>query len=133
MGHTANIIDFRAAPRLKAATAAGLPPGRGGYSDLARLIPGLSGDSSTEMQLDNARSAILVDSSPLSFLSRMAGELRPRFLKRFQATMVVPAILDIALIVLVCVFETRLLRLPRDLLSLSTVCIYISAFLIFSI
>jgi exopolysaccharide biosynthesis polyprenyl glycosylphosphotransferase len=132
MGHTANIIDFRAAPRPKAATAAVLLPGRGGYSDLARLIPGLSGDSSTEMQLDSAGS-ILVDSSPLSFLSRVAVELRPRFLKRFQATMVVPAILDITLIVLVCVFETRLLRLPRNLLSLSTVCIYISAFLIFSI
>jgi exopolysaccharide biosynthesis polyprenyl glycosylphosphotransferase len=133
MGHPANIIDFRSLPRPKAATAAVLPPGRGGYSDLARLIPGLSGDSSTETQLDNAGTPIFVDSSPLSFLNRMAAELRPRFLKRFQATMVVPAMLDITLIVLVCVFETRLLGLPRGLLSLSTVCIYISAFLIFSI
>jgi len=133
MGNTANLIDFRAGPRPKAATAAVFAQVRGGSSDLARLVPGLSGDSSTETRLDSAGSPIFADSSPLSFLSRMASELRPRFLKRFQATMVVPAILDITLIVLVFVFETRLLGLPRGLLSLSTVSIYISAFLIFSI
>ncbi|MCU1272498.1 MAG: exopolysaccharide biosynthesis polyprenyl glycosylphosphotransferase [Acidobacteriaceae bacterium] len=133
MGHTANIIDFRAVHRPKATSAAVFAPVHAGYSDLARLIPGTSDDLSIEKRLHGVSGPIFAGSAPLLFLSRLAAEIVPRFFKRFQATMLPPAILDLTLIVSVFVFETWLLGLSRLALSLSSVCIYISAFLIFAV
>src|ERR1700730_2715975 len=104
MRHTANIIDFRVVPRSKAATATVVAPVHAGYSDLARLIPGLSGDSSIEKQLQGVSVPIFPCSAPRSFLSRMAAEFLPQFFKRFQSTMLVPGMVDVTLIILVFAF-----------------------------
>jgi exopolysaccharide biosynthesis polyprenyl glycosylphosphotransferase len=133
MGHPANIIDFRAVRRPKAATATVFAPVRAGYSDLARLIPGLSGASSNEMKIDGASTSTFAGSAPRSFVSKIAAEIVPRFVKRFQVSMVVPGMVDVTLIILVFVFETRLFGLSLFPLNLFTLSIYISTFLIFSI
>jgi exopolysaccharide biosynthesis polyprenyl glycosylphosphotransferase len=133
MGHPANIIDFRTAQRPKVATATVFAPFRAGYSDLARLIPGFSAASSSDMELDGASNSSFTGSAPRSFLSMVGAEILPRFFKRFQVSMVVPGMVDVTLIVLVFVFESRLFGLPRFSLSLFILSIYLSAFLIFSI
>lgn len=133
MGHPANIIDFRTVSRPKAATAAVFAPGRGGYSDLARLIPGISGVSSSETQLETGHSPIW-RREPRSFLSRVAAEFLPQFFKRFEATMLVPGMVDVTLIILVFAFERWLVDSSRNqAFNFATLCIYIASFLIFSI
>ena len=133
MGNTAKLIDFRAVPRPKAATAGVFAPAHGGYSDLARLIPGLSGDSSIEKQV-GAGQVPISRKAPRSFLSTMAAEILPRFFTRFQATMLVPAMVDMTLIILVSAFERWLVGSSwNQTFNFSKLCIYIASFLIFSI
>jgi exopolysaccharide biosynthesis polyprenyl glycosylphosphotransferase len=133
MGHTANIIDFRAVPRSKAVTAAVVAPVHAGYSDLARLIPGLSGDSSIGKQT-GAGQVPISRKAPRSFLSTTAAEILPRFFKRFQSTMLVPGMVDVTLIILIFAFERWLVGSSRNqAFHFATLCIYIASFLIFSI
>jgi len=137
MGHTANIIAFRAVQRPKALTATvGFASLHSGYSDLARLIPGISeacndNQSQTAERVSTPSSAGLM---PRSFLSRVAAELQPQFFKRFQPAMLVPATLDAVLIILVFGLQALVPGPSRNgALNLATLCIYVAAFLIFSI
>ena len=137
MGDTANIIAFHTLQRPKALTAtAGFGPVYSGYSDLARLIPGIS-EASNDNQSQTAErvsTPIFAGSMPRSFLSMMAAEILPRFFKRFQASMLVPGMVDVTLIILVFAFERWLVgSSSNQTLNFSKLCIYIASFLIFSI
>jgi exopolysaccharide biosynthesis polyprenyl glycosylphosphotransferase len=138
MGDSANIIAFRALHRPKAVTAtAGLAPIHSGYSDFARLIPGISDASSNDNRSQTAervRPPICAGLMPRSVLSRIAAELQPRFFKRVQASMLVPGMVDVTLIILVFAFERWLLGSSLDqTFNFSKLCIYVASFLIFSI
>jgi exopolysaccharide biosynthesis polyprenyl glycosylphosphotransferase len=132
MGHLAKIIDFQTLRRPKAAST-GFALGPGGYSDLARLVPGLADSVSVGTQSDLNGASIYGVSAPRPFLSRSAAELLPRFLHRIEATMLAPAMRDAALIILVFAFETSLLRSPRHAFELFTLLIFVVTFLIFAI
>jgi exopolysaccharide biosynthesis polyprenyl glycosylphosphotransferase len=134
MGHTVNIIDFRAVHRPKATSAAVFAPVHAGYSDLARLIPGTSDDLSIDKRVHGVCGPIFAGSALLLFLSRMAAEIVPRFFERFQATMLVPGMVDATLLTLVFAFERWLLGSSRNqAFNFAKLCIYLASFLIFSI
>lgn len=138
MGDLANISAFRTMPRPKAVTAtAGFPPVQAGYSDLARLIPGISDASSTDNRsqtVERVSTPSFAGVMPQSVLTRVAAELQPRFFKRFRPAMLLPATLDAMLIILVFALQARVPGSSRNgVLNLPTLCIYIAAFLIFSI
>jgi exopolysaccharide biosynthesis polyprenyl glycosylphosphotransferase len=117
MGQIANIIDFEGMRRTKAARIP-LPPVQVGNSDLARLVPGISNTSPDEAQ-------------PRSLLCAIAVEILPRFCRRFEAKMLAPAMLDSALIILVCAFE--ILMFGARTIHPGILCVYLLAFLIFAI
>jgi len=137
MGNPANIIAFRAPQRPKVLTAiAGFRPVHSGDTDLARLIPGIAEPSadSQSQATEQASSATFAGPIPRSFLSRVAAELPPRFFNRFQPAMLVPATLDAALIFLVFGLQSLVVGASGNGgLNPATLCIYIAAFLIFSI
>jgi len=117
MGNIANIVDFQVMRRPKAASTA-FAPAHVGYSDLARLVPGISG-------------ALAADPKPGSLLSVIAAEFLPRLCKQFEPTMLGSAIVDLALIILICACELWLFGARS--LHRTTLGVYILAFLIFSI
>jgi hypothetical protein len=117
MGHLANILDFQAVRRPKLASAAFAAP-HIGYSDLARLIPGAS---------NSVRSA---STSP-PILKTVAMHILPRFCHKFDAGMLAPAMLDLALITLVFAFEPLVLG-SRSLHQVA-LCVYVLSFLFFAL
>ena len=117
MGHLANLVEFQTLKRPKALSAL-LTPAQAGYSDLARLIPGSTDSISTGLANHPVR-------------NRVAGQFLPGFCRRFEAAMAAPAILDSALIILIFVFEARLLH--SGPFHWSALGIFISTFLIFGI
>jgi exopolysaccharide biosynthesis polyprenyl glycosylphosphotransferase len=117
MEHLANILDFQAVRRPKLASAAFAAP-HVGYSDLARLIPGVS---------DSALSA----STSRPMFRTVTMDFLPRFCHRFGARMLAPAMLDVALIAFVFALETWALRSKS--LHLAALAIYLASFLIFAI
>lgn len=132
-----NVIAFPVLQRSKFVTApAGLGPVHSGYSDLARLIPGISNASSIATQLQDA-GPLGASISPLrrqrSLLSRVSAELQPRFFSRLRPALI-PATLDAVLITLVFAFVTRATG-PAMIgaLNLTTLGAYVTAFLVFAI
>jgi exopolysaccharide biosynthesis polyprenyl glycosylphosphotransferase len=117
MGHLANILDFQAVRRPKAPSAAFAAP-HVGYSDLARLIPGAA---------DSVPSA----STSQPILRAVAMHILPRFCHRFEARMLPPAMLDMALITLIFVLQVG--TLGSNSLHPAVFCIYVLNFLVFAI
>jgi hypothetical protein len=117
MGDLANIFDFQSVRRPKLASAAFAAP-HVDYSDVARLIPGVS---------DSASSASI--SQPQ--LKNLAMHFVPRLCHKFQAGMLAPAMLDVALMTLVISLEAWIVG-SRPLHSV-TLCIYLLSFLVFAI
>jgi exopolysaccharide biosynthesis polyprenyl glycosylphosphotransferase len=117
MGHLANILDFQAVRRPKLASVAFAAP-HVGYSDLERLIPGVS---------DSASSA----SNSRPILKTVAMLFLPRFCHRFHARMLATAMLDVALITLLFPLESWAAG-PKSLPS-AILCIYVLSFLVFAI
>jgi exopolysaccharide biosynthesis polyprenyl glycosylphosphotransferase len=117
MGHVANILDFHAVRRPKLASVAFAAP-HVGYSDLERLIPGTS---------DSVPSA----STSRSILKAIAMHILPRFCHRFDASMLAPAMFDLAVVTLVFSLQAWAMG-PKSLHS-ALLCIYLSAFLAFAI
>jgi exopolysaccharide biosynthesis polyprenyl glycosylphosphotransferase len=117
MGQVANILDFRAVRRAKLASVAFAAP-HVGYSELARLIPGAS---------DSAPST----SHSRPILRTVAMHILPRFCHRFDARMLAPAMLDLALVTLV--FSLQAWALGSKSLHSDLFCIYALGFLVFAI
>jgi exopolysaccharide biosynthesis polyprenyl glycosylphosphotransferase len=117
MGHVANILDFQAVRRPKLASVAFAAP-HVGYSDLERLIPGAS---------DSVPSA----STSRPVLRKVAMHILPRFCHRFDARMLAPAMLDLAVVTLVFSLQAWALG-PKSLHS-ALLCIYVLGFLVFAI
>jgi exopolysaccharide biosynthesis polyprenyl glycosylphosphotransferase len=117
MGHVANILDFQAVRRRKLPSVAFVAPHLGS-SDLARLIPGAS---------DSAPSP----SNSRPILKTLAMHILPRFCLRFDARMLAPAMLDLALIILVSWLETWVLG-SRSL-HFASLAVYGLSFLVFAI
>jgi exopolysaccharide biosynthesis polyprenyl glycosylphosphotransferase len=116
MGQLANIIDFQTARRPKVASVAFTAP-HVAYSDLQRLIPGAS-DSVPEGPTCRP-------------LTTIATDILPRFCHRFDASMLAPAMLDVALIILISSLGTWMLG--QHSLHWATFGVYVSSFLIFAI
>jgi exopolysaccharide biosynthesis polyprenyl glycosylphosphotransferase len=117
MGHVANILDFHPGRRPKLASAALAAP-HVGYSDLERLIPGVS---------DSAPSA----SNSRPILKTIAMFFLPRFWRRFDARMLAPAMLDLSLVTLL--FSLQAWALGSKSLPPSILYIYALCFLVFAI
>jgi exopolysaccharide biosynthesis polyprenyl glycosylphosphotransferase len=117
MGHVANILDFQAVRRPKLASVAFAAP-HVGYSDLERLIPGAS---------DSVPST----STSRSVLRKVATHILPRFCHRFDARMLAPAMLDLAVVTLIFSLQAWALG-PKSLHS-ALLCIYVLGFLVFAI
>src|SRR5438270_290889 len=117
MGHLANSLDFHAVRRPKLASVAFTAP-HVGYSELARLIPGAS---------DGAPAPLNV--RPI--LKTVATHFLPRFCHRFDASMLAPAMLDLALIILVSSLGTWVLG--SQSLHLASLAVYGLSFLVFAI
>ena len=138
MANTTNIIAFRSPQRHKAVTAtAEFAPVHSGYSDLARLVPGISDTPYFHNRSQNSELASIPISSdlrPRSYLSRVAAELQPRFFKRFRPSMLAPALLDAMLIIVVFAIQATGAGPSRSgILNPATLCTYLAAFFIFSI
>lgn len=116
MGQVANILEFQGVRRAKVTSAAFAAP-HVTYSDLERLIPGAS--------------ALPAAPSDRPTLTTIALDILPRFCRRFDARMLAPAMLDLALIVLVSSLETWLLP-PRSLHA-AMFGVFILSFLVFAI
>src|SRR5437868_6772668 len=117
MGHLANILDFHGVRRRKLPSVAFATPHLG-YSDLARLIPGASDSVSSPS-----------NSRPI--LKTVATHFLPRFCHRLDASMLAPAMLDLALITLV--FSLQACALGAKSLHSAILCIYVLGFLVFAI
>jgi exopolysaccharide biosynthesis polyprenyl glycosylphosphotransferase len=117
MAHVANILDFPPVRRPKLSSATFAAPNVG-YSDLARLIPGAS---------DSVPSA----SPTRPILVTIAMDSLPRFCHRFEARMLAPAMLDVALITLFFALETGALG-PKSLHPV-VLAVYVLSFLVFAI
>ena len=117
MGHLANILDFQAVRRRKLPSVAFATPHLG-YSDLARLIPGASDSVSSPS-----------NSRPIP--RTVATHFLPRFCHRFDAGMLAPAMLDLALITLI--FSLQAWALGSKSLHSAILCIYVLGFLVFAI
>jgi exopolysaccharide biosynthesis polyprenyl glycosylphosphotransferase len=117
MGQLANIVDFQTLKPPKSLSAALPPLPDIGYSDLARLIPG---------------SVEPLPASQTQVISRRRFvELLPKFCRRFEVTMLGPAILDAALIVLVFIIEARLMHAGS--FNWAALSIFTSTFFIFAL
>jgi exopolysaccharide biosynthesis polyprenyl glycosylphosphotransferase len=117
MGHLANILDFQVVRRPKLASVA-FPAPHIGYSALARLIPGAS-------------CSVPSDLSSRSILRTVAIHILPRFCRKFDARMVPPAMLDLALITLV--FALGASVLGSKSIHSAILCVYLVSFVIFAI
>jgi len=117
MGHLANILDFQAVRRPKLASAAFVAP-EVDYCDLARLIPGAS-------------NSVPSASTSRPVLRTVAMHILPRFCHKFDASMLAPAMLDLALITLVFAFEAWVLG-SRSLHQVA-LCVYVLSFLFFAV
>lgn len=117
MGHLANILDFRAVRRPKVMSAA-FAPAHVGYSDLARLIPGESNSAPTA-------------STSRPILGTIAMYFLPRACHRFEADMLAPALLDLAVITLI--FSLQAWALGSKSLHLAILGIFGLSFLFFAV
>jgi exopolysaccharide biosynthesis polyprenyl glycosylphosphotransferase len=117
MAHVANILDFPPVRRPKLSSATYAAP-HGDYSDLARLIPGVP-------------DAVPPASPARPILTSVAMHSLPRFCQRFEARMLAPAMLDVALITLFFALETGALG-PKSLHPV-VLAVYVLSFLVFAI
>src|SRR3954447_4034163 len=117
MAHVANILDFPPVRRPKLPSATYAAP-HGDYSDLARLIPGVP-------------DAVPPASPARPILTSVAMHSLPRFCQRFEARMLAPAMLDVALITFLFALESGALG-PKSFHPVVLV-VYVLSFLVFAI
>ena len=128
MGDIANIVDLQGSTRAKPLSAT--YAGEAIRSEWARLVPGGS-------NMVPAAPQRLADALPgsaqrglRSLLRVTLAELRPKFFAELAGWMVAPAIVDVALIILVYAFVCRLTTSGRS--NEIILFIYLSVFLIFA-
>lgn len=126
MGQIANILDFRLGQRGKAVSS--VPPvslaERSGY---ARLIPGGAPQEHLE---ESAKNIFLVRPSPRSRMAEALSACLPRIVGRVRLPMLIPAALDVVVIICISSLEKILLSNSSAKLSISTLCLFIATFLL---
>ena len=132
MGQIANIIDLRAYQGAKAPNI-GPPHGRVSatrstvHSEFARVLPGVADDTPEH---PNVRTT---GSRRRSHLSRIAAELGPRFLTRFQPAMLTAAVGDVTAISVIFLFEPHALwKHGPPVLNSAFLLAYVIFFVIFA-
>lgn len=130
MGHTANIVNFPGSRRSEAEGK-----WRPAVSPFARLVPGISSESATEITdtatADNGRT--FPSPGKRHWLNEALAELTPKYFQGIEPATLVPVCLDVALMLSAYAVASSLFKgAGATALSWRDLCAYIASFLIFA-